>query len=302
MIYQRICKVCGLKFETENSKKFCCSKKCGYKCVSLNNKKLAEKRKLERNNTPLNACEKCGVTPDEKYASGRFCSVTCARSYSTALNRKEINEKVKKTLISAGRKTLHSFTCKWCKNQSQYSGKERNNKRYCSKSCAAKDINNHPKAKERASERMRLRNERGEFFQSFGHRVRYNDNGLDIHCDSLIEWCFLEDFTKSYNDSILSVSRSKLKIPYELDGKARIYIPDFDVLLKDGTTYVVECKSDQSGSTETWNRYHKEASFKKKLLEEYCFKNNLSMIWFTQNSRKDLYKKAQKLFSRGATN
>lgn len=43
-------------------------------------------------------CEKCSVDHDGSYASGRFCSSKCAKSFSTTKNRKDINEKVKKKL------------------------------------------------------------------------------------------------------------------------------------------------------------------------------------------------------------
>ncbi len=43
-------------------------------------------------------CEKCQKEHDGSYASGRFCSALCARSFSTSEKRKEINEKVSKTL------------------------------------------------------------------------------------------------------------------------------------------------------------------------------------------------------------
>jgi hypothetical protein len=43
-------------------------------------------------------CEKCGDEHRGEYASGRFCGAKCARSFSTRANRKEINERVRKTL------------------------------------------------------------------------------------------------------------------------------------------------------------------------------------------------------------
>ena len=43
-------------------------------------------------------CENCGSEHSGSYGSGRFCSEKCARGFSTKANRKEINEKVSKTL------------------------------------------------------------------------------------------------------------------------------------------------------------------------------------------------------------
>ena len=39
-------------------------------------------------------CENCSVAHSGKYGSGRFCSQTCARGFSTKAKRKEINQKV----------------------------------------------------------------------------------------------------------------------------------------------------------------------------------------------------------------
>lgn len=55
-------------------------------------------------------CENCGVTHDGSYASGRFCSCKCARSFSTKSSRKEINEKVSRTLCAR-----YGITKKHCK-------------------------------------------------------------------------------------------------------------------------------------------------------------------------------------------
>ena len=39
-------------------------------------------------------CENCGIEHEGAYASGRFCSKKCSKSFSTKAKRKEINEKV----------------------------------------------------------------------------------------------------------------------------------------------------------------------------------------------------------------
>jgi 5-methylcytosine-specific restriction endonuclease McrA len=48
-------------------------------------------------------CEKCQKEHDGSYASGRFCSSFCARSYSSFEKREEINRKVSKTLKDNGK-------------------------------------------------------------------------------------------------------------------------------------------------------------------------------------------------------
>lgn len=53
-------------------------------------------------------CENCSEKHDGLYGSGRFCSVKCARGYSTKEKRLEINKKVSKTLT--GRKSTTQTT------------------------------------------------------------------------------------------------------------------------------------------------------------------------------------------------
>jgi hypothetical protein len=43
-------------------------------------------------------CENCELDHDGSYGSGRFCSIKCARGFSTKEKRLEINEKVSKKL------------------------------------------------------------------------------------------------------------------------------------------------------------------------------------------------------------
>jgi len=43
-------------------------------------------------------CENCNNIHDGNYGSGRFCNAKCARGFSTKQKRKEINEKVSKSL------------------------------------------------------------------------------------------------------------------------------------------------------------------------------------------------------------
>ena len=142
---------------------------------------------------------------------------------------------------------------------------------------------------------MIQRNVEGNFYQSFGRRIQYTERRQDIRCDSLIEWCALEHLFQTYGDRIVSVERSSLRIPYELDEKQRTYNPDFDVNLTDGTRLIVECKSEQSGKSEIWLRYHKESALKREVLETWCKNNDFTCLWFTQKTRRDLYRKIKEI-------
>jgi len=97
----------------------------------------------------MKLCENCGNPHDGQYGSGRFCSSKCSRGFSTKEKRKEINEKVSKSLLgkpsflkgtSTNRKGLHLIdrkimSCLVC-------GKEKevlitNTNKFCSRNCSS---------------------------------------------------------------------------------------------------------------------------------------------------------------------
>ena len=76
-------------------------------------------------------CENCKQEHNGSYGSGRFCSTKCARGFSTKAKRKEINEKVSKTLSSPP-------LIKKCKHCGCNFNATKKGKLFCSKSCSAK--------------------------------------------------------------------------------------------------------------------------------------------------------------------
>jgi hypothetical protein len=286
-IIEKTCIICLCVFQAKSKYTKCCGKVCSRKLFNISRYGVKEEK-------PITSCETCGITPEKKYSTGRFCSKKCACSFSTSHARKQISEKTRKTLKdkiypmhpkrviweSGGRKNI----CNGCSNLFEVSWDKRH-VRSCSKECYIKHM----------SEKMIQRNVNGNFFQSFGRRIKYTNYGQDIHCDSLIEWCALEDFFEKYGGQIVSAKRSKQKIPYVDDkGNQRTYNPDFDIVMCNGVRYCVECKSEQFGFNETWIRYHNESQVKKKLLEDFCKENDMIPVWFTQKTRKDLYRKLKK--------
>lgn len=94
-------------------------------------------------------CENCGKEHDGSYGSGRFCSCKCARSFSTKLNRKEINERVSHSLLK--RRELYitktDFSIRYCKD----CGKKlsfKNKTGYC-RLCHPKHTNPKPEYREK---------------------------------------------------------------------------------------------------------------------------------------------------------
>ncbi len=79
-------------------------------------------------------CENCGIEHDGNYGSGRFCSTKCSRSFATKGKRKEINEKVSKSLKKDNKVTKN---CEYCDSEFTTPYYKRH-KKYCSNSCSSK--------------------------------------------------------------------------------------------------------------------------------------------------------------------
>ena len=73
---EKVCEICGKKFETTTGKKFC-SVECVKKAKVLSNKKYKQAKKKERKHV----CAMCGAefTPKEKANSQKYCSPECAK-------------------------------------------------------------------------------------------------------------------------------------------------------------------------------------------------------------------------------
>lgn len=84
----------------------------------------------------MGLCEYCLIEHDEKYGSGRFCSNKCARGFSTKNKRKEINNKVSKSLKGRGNDDV-TISCKNCNIDFNVTWNKRHQE-FCSKSCSTK--------------------------------------------------------------------------------------------------------------------------------------------------------------------
>lgn len=81
-------------------------------------------------------CENCEIEHNGNYGSGRFCSDKCARGFSTKNRRKEINEKVSKSLSGKGHGNV-KLICVICEKEFERDWKYRNQK-CCSNKCSSK--------------------------------------------------------------------------------------------------------------------------------------------------------------------
>tara|TARA_Y100000310_G_C20445476_1_gene698183 strand:+ start:118 stop:804 length:687 start_codon:yes stop_codon:yes gene_type:complete len=84
-------------------------------------------------------CENCSKVHDGSYASGRFCSKKCSKSFSTKSKRKEINAKVSTTLKNRdlGHERTIKKICRQCKESFEVEWHKRK-QQYCSSECLHK--------------------------------------------------------------------------------------------------------------------------------------------------------------------
>ncbi len=82
----------------------------------------------------MKTCENCLSKNDGLYASGRFCNLTCARSFSTKNGRAERNDKISKTLTKS---ITVQLSCKWCEELFCVPNYKKH-QIFCSRSCGTR--------------------------------------------------------------------------------------------------------------------------------------------------------------------
>ena len=232
----------------------------------------------------MKLCESCKIEHDSSYASGRFCSAKCSRSFSTRNKRKEINEKVSKTLNEHFSHIVKKIekNCVICSNSFIVSeGTLQANKRACSKKCASILANSSIERRDRLSkQRIQAIIDGKTNFNSI--KCVYNFKGNDIRCDSKIEYACLNYFETIFN--AISMKRCEEIIVFNDNGQTRRFNPDFIIETSD-CEYIVECKSFVSSKAlnEKWRKYNELSIKKKELLIEYAYETNRKSFWFTKD-------------------
>lgn len=134
-------------------------------------------------------CENCNLNHDGEYGSGRFCNNKCARGFSTKAKRKEINEKVSKSLTRDD--SLHSRVCTYC--NVEYKAYLNKNVKFCSVSCSAKFNWSNEEYREDMTKKIRKRCGTDEGRKRLrdigrlgGFGTRCVTNG-GVKCDSMFE-------------------------------------------------------------------------------------------------------------------
>jgi very-short-patch-repair endonuclease len=89
----------------------------------------------------MKACKNCNKEHEGTYGSGRFCSKTCARGFSTKAKRKEINALVSETLKTRdlGHERKIKKICLECKKEFIVNWNDRD-RIYCSNYCSTRTI------------------------------------------------------------------------------------------------------------------------------------------------------------------
>ena len=212
-------------------------------------------------------CEYCEKLHDGTYGSGRFCSLTCSRGFSTRSKRKEINEKIKKSLAGKDswrnrpRLILEEKFCEYCKVSFLTKKKQ---KKFCSISCGAKFHNQNPAIIEKLRSARLKEIEKGNV--GYGIKTEYNG----IRCDSALEYAFLKWFLTQYPDA--KIKRFK----GYLEGEGIKYQPDF--IIDDKIIVEVKYTISYVGEklSEKWKTYVSSQEAKKKLL------SNQEHLWITE--------------------
>lgn len=173
-----------------------------------------------------------------KYSSGDFCSRKCARSFSTKLNRKEINRRVSKKL--KGCLNLHLIKpkkyCKVCSKEIY---------RQCKTNYCSKHIFSSEEHKIKMSKATLKAYEEGK--DIYGGTTRWinvnTSNGV-IKVQGTYEkrLCFILDNWKKLN-KILDWEYTKDRFEYlGINNKKHFYLVDFKIFNNDKTFYYIETK------------------------------------------------------------
>ena len=239
-------------------------------------------------------CENCDQEHDGMYASGRFCSSKCSRSFATSKNRTEITRKMRETSSVTRTPAIVQVKCSHC-DKSFIAAKGRKRK-FCSSKCSTTAQMSDPKNKEHLSKIAIARIEvNGSWY---GKKSFFQHQDSNIRCDSVLELTCLEWFCKNHN--VTGISRSKLWLNYEMNGKHHRYNPDFEIRTKE-EMFLVEVMSTRQGKHDTWQDYIDRKAPKLKVLQTHCDQSGEKLFVFDQTVDYSLYRsilQQQKMLNR----
>lgn len=174
---------------------------------------LKKEKELQKWIAEQHVCERCGVLMTSKYASGRFCSRSCANGHTrTEQSKKLTSEKMKVVSkeYSRSHKNKKEYTKICCVCGLPLPEEFIGRRTTCSEVC-----------KKEIFRRNALKNKLGgpSKTSSYGKRGTYRG----IHCDSTYELALLI-YCLDHN---IKIVRNTLSFPYSYEGKSYNYYPDF---------------------------------------------------------------------------
>lgn len=244
-------------------------------------------------------CENCTKEHDGTYATGRFCSSKCSRSFSTKEKRKLINQKISKKIkqyfsIEENRKKLRKSASLKRHTQETKEKISKSIKRHCQE---------HPhkgyKITKKWSDERRQKSSLLMIDRIVNGKVKltskrcfYVFKGNTIRCDSKVEYSCLNYFEKEFD--VQEISRCSFSIKYDYKGKEKNYIPDFVIKTND-RVFIVECKQFfwderiKNKAQGKWKFYYESFKYKKKALEKFCQQNNYTSFFYFVDMNKEFY-------------
>ena len=232
-------------------------------------------------------CESCGIEHNGSYASGRFCSSKCSRSFSTKGKRQDINIKLSKKLKDHFNENNSAIKGKWRNDKGEWvepwyvpcvicgQDTKRHYIETCSETCYRTLHSNI---------RMKRILEEGTS-STWTNKGIFEYKGTKIHCDSKLEKAALVLLIDEFGAD--SVERFENILNFYDDGFARKWNPDFFVK-KNGENYIVEVKMPPRENSNS--EYFSMIPLKKKALVEFCQRFGYKDMWLDFNQYPNLLK------------
>lgn len=155
----------------------------------------------------MKTCENCQTEHNSQYKNVRFCSLKCAKSFSTKAKRNQINKKVSLALT---RENYVNLICQFCKNSFCVPYNKRT-QISCSRSCANKLKWNNEEFKKNISKiQSNIAKNRHKNNEDFGWKTR-------------------KKLQPSYPESLAIKTLDSLNIKYEREMKFKKFFIDFAI-------------------------------------------------------------------------
>jgi len=244
-------------------------------------------------------CEYCTREHDGKYATGRFCSARCSRSFSTKGKREIINRKISEKIkqyfsVRENREKLSKIASL---NKHTQETKEKIAKG------VKKHLKEHPrksyKITKKWTDERRQRNSQLMIDRIINGKIKLTSKRCEyvfkdklIRCDSKVEYSCLNYFEKEFN--VQEISRCNFSIKYDYKGSTKNYVPDF-IIKTNNQIFIVECKQFfwdnriKNSLYGKWKFYYESFEYKKKALEEFCQQRGHKAFFYFVDMNKEFY-------------